>query len=117
MKALSARPGDFVTRPETALLHVPRPHQGDTAGLFPGYLLSALGLFALFGQFSSDLRRSQVESGAPGMNHESILELNYQYNVTPWFYLQPDVQGVLRPNGTGRVADSFVMAMQIGVTL
>jgi len=28
-----------------------------------------------------------------------------------------DVQGVLRPNGTGRVADSFVMAMQIGVTL
>ena len=51
------------------------------------------------------------------MNHESILELNYQYNVTPWFYLQPDVQGVLRPNGTGRVTDSFVMAMQIGVTL
>ena len=86
-------------------------------GLVPGRDTDALGLFALFGQFSSDLRRSQVESGAPGMNHESILELNYQYNVTPWFYLQPDVQGVLRPNGTGRVADSFVMAMQIGVTL
>ena len=86
-------------------------------GLVPGRDTDVLGLFALFGHFSSDLRRSQVESGAAGMNHESILELNYQFNVTPWLYLQPDVQGVLRPNGTGRVADSFVMAMQVGITL
>jgi len=51
------------------------------------------------------------------MNHESILELNYQYDVTPWLYLQPDVQGVLRPNGTGHVPDAFVMALQVGITL
>ena len=50
------------------------------------------------------------------MDHEAILELNYEYNVTPWLYLQPDIQGVLRPSGTGRVPDALVLAMQIGVT-
>ena len=43
-------------------------------------------------------------------------KLNYQYNVTSWLYLQPDVQGVLQPSGTGRVPDALVLAMQIGVT-
>ena len=43
-------------------------------------------------------------------------KLNYQYNVTSWLYLQPDVQGVLQPSGTGGVPDALVLAMQVGVT-
>jgi porin len=56
-------------------------------GLVPGRDTDVVGLFALFGHFSPDLRRSEVASGVPGMNRESILELNYQYNVTSWLYL------------------------------
>ena len=33
------------------------------------------------------------------------------------FIIQPDVQGVLRPSGTGRVPDALVLAAQVGVTL
>jgi carbohydrate-selective porin OprB len=51
------------------------------------------------------------------MEHEAILELNYQYNITSWLYVQPDIQGVLRPSGTGGVPNALVLAAQVGVTL
>jgi porin len=63
-------------------------------GLVPGPDRDVLGLY---GHFSLDLSRSQVLHHEPGMAHEAILELNYQYNITSWLYVQPDIQGVLRP--------------------
>src|SRR5262249_4538016 len=86
-------------------------------GLVPGRDRDVLGLFGLYGHFSPDLRRSQVVRQEAGMEHEAILELNYQYNITSWLYVQPAGQGVLRPSGTGRVPDALVLAAQIGVTL
>lgn len=44
--ALSAKPGDFTTRPSSARLAFPPredPYTGDTGGLFPGFLLLGLG--------------------------------------------------------------------------
>lgn len=45
--ALSAQPGDFTTRPASSLLAFPpreNAYEGDTGGLFPGFLLLGLGL-------------------------------------------------------------------------
>jgi hypothetical protein len=42
VQALSARPGDFLTRPDYALVPVPVPSTADTAGLFPGLILTIL---------------------------------------------------------------------------
>jgi porin len=86
-------------------------------GLVPGRDRDVLGLFGLYGHFSPDLSRSQVVRHEPGMDHEAILELNYQYNITSWLYVQPDIQGLLRPSGTGRVQNALVLAAQLGVTL
>jgi carbohydrate-selective porin OprB len=47
------------------------------------------------------------------MDDEAVLELNYEYRVTPWLYLQPDIQGVLRPS---QVPNALVLAMQLGIT-
>jgi hypothetical protein len=44
VKALSARPGDFLTRPDTAVVPIPRRDPADTAGLFPGLFLVGLAL-------------------------------------------------------------------------
>ena len=73
-----------------------------------------VGLFAIYGHFTPDLRRSQAARGEPGMDHEAVLELNYEYNVTPRLDLQPDIQGILRPSGTGRGPGCLVLAMEIG---
>lgn len=45
--ALSAQPGDFTTRPSSSRLAFPPredAYQGDTGGLFPGFLLLGLGM-------------------------------------------------------------------------
>jgi hypothetical protein len=44
VQALSATPGDFLTRLPTALVPVPRRDAADTAGLFPGFVLLGLAL-------------------------------------------------------------------------
>ena len=51
------------------------------------------------------------------MTHESIIEANYMFNVTPSFSVQPDVQGVFRPEGTGQISNALVLAVQIAITL
>jgi carbohydrate-selective porin OprB len=86
-------------------------------GLLPARPKDALGLFAIFGEFSSDLRDSERTAHQPAMTHEAVLELNYMYNATPWLHVQPDIQGVIRPNGTGLVSDALVLALQVGVDL
>jgi porin len=86
-------------------------------GPIPARSQDALGLFAIFGEFSSDLREAQRMKHQAAMTHEAVLELNYMYNATVWLHVQPDVQGVIRPNGTGLVSDALVLAIQVGIDL
>ena len=86
-------------------------------GLIPRRPNDEIGLFGLWGQFSSDLRESERASHEPAMTHEAIIEANYMYNVTPSFTVQPDIQGVFRPNGTGLVSDALVLAVQVTINL
>ena len=86
-------------------------------GPIPARSQDALGLLAIFGEFSSDLREAQRMKHQAAMTHEAVLELNYMYNATPWLHVQPDVQGVIRPNGTGLVSDALVLAIQVGIDL
>ncbi len=86
-------------------------------GLIPHRPNDELGLFGLLGQFSSDLRQSERATNQPAMTHEAIIEANYMYNVAPWLTVQPDIQGVFRPGGTGLISDTLVLAVQAGITL
>ncbi|MBV8359742.1 MAG: carbohydrate porin [Deltaproteobacteria bacterium] len=86
-------------------------------GLIPRRPDDEIGLFGLWGQFSSDLRESQRAAGSPAQTHEAIIEANYTYHLNPAVSLQPDIQGVFRPNGTGRISDTLVLALQISVNL
>jgi MFS family permease len=43
------------------------------------------------------------------------LELNYRVNVLPWFYLQPDLEGIINPGAAHRIDDALVLALQFGV--
>src|SRR5580704_13952030 len=86
-------------------------------GLIPHRPDDELGLFGIWSQFSSDLRDSQRASHQPTQTHEAIIEANYMYNVTPSFTVQPDIQGVFRPNGTGLISDTLVLAVQVTIAL
>ncbi|NGX58818.1 MAG: Porin B [Chlamydiae bacterium] len=77
-----------------------------------------------YGQYSSDLREVQREAqimGIPGRfgnqpeTYELVFELNYRYQVTPWFFIQPDLQYIANPKGFGTIPNAWVFGAQTGL--
>jgi len=46
-----------------------------------------------------------------GKSYEFALELAYTVKLTDWMTIQPDLQGVLRPSGTGEIPSALVMGL------
>ena len=84
-------------------------------GMIPGRDDDVAGLYGAYGYLSPDQRAVQRAAGHPGQVYEMILEANYRVPVLPWFYLQPDIQGVINPGGTGKIPNALVLALQFGV--
>jgi len=73
--------------------HEPFPHRDDdTFGIGMGYAHVSGSAAALD-------RETQFFTGAftPARSGETFIELTYQYQVTPWWQLQPDFQYVFNP--------------------
>lgn len=58
-------------------------------------------------------------SFTPIRGGETYLEVTYQYAVTPWLQVQPDLQyvfnpggGLSNPSGTGKIADELVLGVR-----
>jgi porin len=58
-----------------------------------------------------------VALGQGDPNFEWIFELGYRIQLTKFAYLQPDIQYVHQPGGTGDIPDATVIGMQFGVSL
>jgi porin len=100
-------------------VHEPFLHRDDdTFGIGLG--------FAKVGGHASALDRDNGALGGsfnPIRHSESFVEVTYQYQVAPWWQLQPDVQyvfnpggGILNPNGSGqRVGDELVTGLRTNI--
>jgi porin len=86
-------------------------------GLLPKRPDDTLGAFGILGEFSSDLRDVQRAEHDEVQTQEWVLELNYRVQLSLWFYLEPDLQYVIRPNGTRNVGNTLVLAVETGLTL
>jgi len=75
-------------------------------GLFPGRTRDVTTLSVSYGRLSRDL---------PGQSWETVLEINYRFNVTPWLYLTPDFQYVFNPGGGG-LPDALVVGVETAIT-
>ncbi|SAY48152.1 MULTISPECIES: carbohydrate porin [Acetobacteraceae] len=81
-----------------------------------------LGLGAGLGAASPCLAAADRRSGLPAQGNEYHLELTYQAQVTPWFMLQPDIQGIVSPSGGvlddrgRRVHDEAIFGLHGSVT-
>jgi porin len=47
--------------------------------------------------------------------YEAVLEFDYRLQVTKFAYVQPFLQYLIRPNGTGLVENATVLGLQMGV--
>jgi len=91
-------------------------------GLFPSRPHDTAAFGAAYGAFSRQLARSQRDarsagSGAGVQQYEVALELTYIVQVTRWLQVQPDLQYIINPGGTGKIPNALVLGFQLALTL
>jgi len=86
-------------------------------GLLPGRDNDVTTFVAVWGRFSDDLRAYQQATNQAVQDYEVVLEMNYRFNVTGGFFLQPDIQGVIRPSGLSNIPDALVLSLNFGLAL
>ncbi|MBC2596210.1 carbohydrate porin [Ruficoccus amylovorans] len=84
-------------------------------GLLPGRDQDILSLGAAWLNFSSSWGNAQRAAGQPVQDYEVELELSYRYQVTNYFYLQPNIQGVINPGAANQFDDALVIGLQLQV--
>ena len=74
------------------------------------------GFAVASGFYSSDLREAQRDADLHRQYAETILEVNYQVQFTPYFYVRPDIQYVIDPSGYDNIDNALVLGFEAGVT-
>ena len=78
-------------------------------GAIRGRDLDLLGLGVAHAVFSDRAR------DLDDVTHETVVELFYRVQLTPWLALEPDVQFIVNPGGQGD--DSLVLGLRFAVDL
>ena len=61
-------------------------------------------------------RAQRLNPNVGVQQHETVMELTYRLALlTSALYVQPDLQYVFWPGGTGRISDALVLGAQLGV--
>ncbi len=110
--------GSFLTSPNQNLSQLPYFFTAGVAalGLFPGRPQDSTGFGVLWGSFSSDLAASQQRLGVPQQDSETVLEVTHRLQFYQGaLFIQPDVQYVINPGGTGTIGNALVLGCQVGV--
>ena len=74
-----------------------------------------------YGQFSSDLfdaesREHITDPTIEPQTHESVIEVSYRFRFDKnSLFIQPNIQYVINPGGTGKYNDALVLGCQAGV--
>ena len=77
---------------------------------------------AWFKSFSSQNKSISVDyqakgSGAGIQKYEVALELTYIVQATRWLQVQPDLQYIVSPGGTGKIPNALVLGFQLALSL
>ena len=92
-------------------------------GMFASRPTDVAAFGVVYGRFSDDLQDSQRRTRQSGtavgvQRYEIALELTYRFRFYEnAVFFQPDLQYIIRPGGTGRIADAFVAGFQVGINL
>lgn len=85
-------------------------------GLIPTRDADQLGIAFGYGNYSFDKIQSEENNGVGvHQTYEAVLEVDYRVQLTQFAYIQPLVQYIIRPNGTGLVHNDTILGFQMGV--
>ncbi len=108
----------FTLSPQERIAQFPFTVGGGASwvGLVPGRDKDIALLGSYYGTISPYYADAQAENGQGYPTEEWALELSYRIQFTPWLYIQPDLQWIIRPGGTGDTPNALVLGGEIGVT-
>lgn len=85
-------------------------------GLIPGRDQDQTLFSFLIGGWSADYADASAAQGHGRPTTESVLEWSYIIQLTQNLTVQPDIQYVLRPGGTGNIGDALILGVQVGAS-
>ncbi len=86
-------------------------------GLIPGRDTDQLGAAFGYGNYSADKIDAENAAGNPvHQTYEAVMEIDYRVQLTRFAFVQPFWQYIIRPNGTGSVANANILGLHMGVT-
>jgi porin len=114
--------GSFMVAPDESISQMPYFFTAGVAirGIFRSRPTDTAAFGIVHGEFSSDLRHAQereqqLDPTLGVQNHETVLEWLYRFYFRKGaVFFQPDLQYVMRPGGTGKIDNAFVLGCQIG---
>ena len=108
----------FMLTPQQNTAKMPFQYNGGLVytGLIPARPRD-LSIFGVaYGNFSDNYAAANQVVLGGNASYELVYEWGYRVNVTKFAYVQPDVQWVINPGGTGTIPNALVLGAQIGVT-
>ena len=107
----------YTDQQEPALVPFQTSFGAQYVGPFPGRNQDRLIFGTTYGKLSDDYADEQEALGNGRPDYEWIFELGYRFQLTKFAYIQPDIQYVRQPGGTGTIPDATVLGAQIGFSL
>jgi porin len=75
---------------------------------------TSLGMYSAW--WGGALRDAQRAAGLASQTNETDIEFNHQFQINHWFYVRPNIQFVVRPNGYTSNRNALVLGMEMGIT-
>ncbi|MEI6338134.1 MAG: carbohydrate porin [Verrucomicrobiota bacterium] len=85
-------------------------------GLIPTRDADQFGIAFVYGDYSDSKELADERNGLPIQTYEGVIEFSYRVQLNKWAYVQPDLQYIIRPKGTGLTQNATVLGFQLGVT-
>jgi porin len=85
-------------------------------GLLPNRDDDRTVLHFIYGDISNDFARASRRRGGALADSEKVIEFGHRFQITKWSYIQPDIQYVIDPGGTGDIENAVVIGAEMGVT-
>jgi porin len=82
----------------------------------PGRDDDRVGLGVAWEEFSYSQQNALEAAGSKAAGHETAIEATYSIALAKWLQLQPDLQYIIHPGGTGDLANAIVVGARLTAT-
>ncbi|MCP4413855.1 MAG: carbohydrate porin [Gammaproteobacteria bacterium] len=86
-------------------------------GIIPGREEDILGLAFAYAEISEDQRRADNAESYVTNDHETVVELTYKAQVSPWLAIQPGVQYITNPGAVDEYDNAVVSILRFQISL